>query len=101
MSQSGCCSRRGWRRPSTGTCGSAAPAPDASPIICPTPIERLYLNGGWCYGGFKATPASGWCFAYTIAKDRPHDFNDPFTLDRFHRGAVIDDKGQGATPRLH
>ena len=21
-----------------------------------TPIEGLYLNAGWCYGGFKATP---------------------------------------------
>jgi len=57
----------------------------------------MYLNCGWCYGGFKATPASGWCFAWTIAKDEPHDFNAPFTLDRFYRGLVIDDKGQGAS----
>ena len=46
---------------------------DGSPIIDRTPIEGLYLNGGWCYGGFKATPASGWCFAHTIARDEPHD----------------------------
>ena len=37
---------------------------DGSPIIDRTPIEGLYLNAGWCYGGFKATPASGWCFAH-------------------------------------
>jgi sarcosine oxidase subunit beta len=74
---------------------------DGSPIITAGPLPGMYLNCGWCYGGFKATPASGWCFAYTIAKDEPHDFNAPFTLDRFHRGLVIDDKGQGATPRLH
>ena len=74
---------------------------DGSPIITTGPLPGMYLNCGWCYGGFKATPASGWCFAYTIAKDEPHDFNAPFTLDRFHRGLVIDDKGQGATPRLH
>jgi sarcosine oxidase subunit beta len=61
----------------------------------------MYLNCGWCYGGFKATPASGWCFAHTIAKDEPHEFNAAFTLDRFYRGLVIDDKGQGANPRLH
>eukprot|EP01035_Chromulina_nebulosa_P034926 gene34926-46916_t len=60
----------------------------------------MYLNCGWCYGGFKATPASGWTFAWTIAKDEPHDFNAPFTLDRFHRGLVIDDKGQGEHPVL-
>ena len=27
---------------------------DGSPIIDKTPIDRLYLNAGWCYGGFKA-----------------------------------------------
>ncbi|RWP20888.1 MAG: sarcosine oxidase subunit beta family protein, partial [Mesorhizobium sp.] len=74
---------------------------DGSPIITTGPLPGMYLNCGWCYGGFKATPASGWCFAWTIAKDEPHDINAPFTLDRFHRGLVIDDKGQGATPRLH
>ncbi|RWQ38500.1 MAG: sarcosine oxidase subunit beta [Mesorhizobium sp.] len=74
---------------------------DGSPIITTGPLPGMYLNCGWCYGGFKATPASGWCFAWTIAKDEPHGFNAPFTLDRFHRGMVIDDKGQGATPRLH
>ncbi|MGC4027190.1 MAG: sarcosine oxidase subunit beta family protein [Mesorhizobium sp.] len=74
---------------------------DGSPIITTGPLPGMYLNCGWCYGGFKATPASGWCFAHTIAKDTPHELNAPFTLDRFHRGTVIDDKGQGATPRLH
>jgi len=74
---------------------------DGSPIITTGPLPGMYLNCGWCYGGFKATPASGWCFAWTIAKDQPHEFNAPFTLDRFHRGLVIDDKGQGANPRLH
>ncbi|CDX12705.1 Sarcosine oxidase subunit beta [Mesorhizobium sp. ORS 3324] len=74
---------------------------DGSPIITTGPLPGMYLNCGWCYGGFKATPASGWCFAWTIAKDEPHEFNAPFTLDRFYRGLIIDDKGQGATPRLH
>ena len=74
---------------------------DGSPIITTGPLPGMYLNCGWCYGGFKATPASGWCFAWTIAKDEPHAINAPFTLDRFHRGILIDEKGQGATPRLH
>jgi len=74
---------------------------DGSPIITTGPLPGMYLNCGWCYGGFKATPASGWCFAHTIARDAPHDLNAAFTLDRFHRGILIDDKGQGATPRLH
>ncbi len=46
---------------------------DGSPIIDRTPIDNLFLNCGWCYGGFKATtPASGFCFAHLIAKNEPH-----------------------------
>ncbi|WP_240654727.1 sarcosine oxidase subunit beta family protein [Rhodovarius crocodyli] len=74
---------------------------DGSPIIAKTPVEGLYLNGGWCYGGFKATPAGGWCFAHTIARDEPHALNAPFSLDRFATGALIDERGAGATPWLH
>ena len=71
---------------------------DGSPFICKTPIDGLYLNGGWCYGGFKATPASGWCFAHTIAKDEPHALNAGFTIDRFKQGRMIDEKGVGPNP---
>jgi sarcosine oxidase subunit beta len=74
---------------------------DGSPIICRAPIDGLYLNAGWCYGGFKATPASGWCFAWTIAKDEPHPLNAKFTLDRFRQGAQIDERGAGPTPAWH
>jgi len=74
---------------------------DGSPIIAAGPLPGMFLNCGWCYGGFKATPASGWCFAWTIAREEPHPLNAAFTLDRFQRGILIDEKGQGATPRLH
>jgi heterotetrameric sarcosine oxidase beta subunit len=74
---------------------------DGSPIIDRTPIDGLYLNGGWNYGGFKATPASGWCFAHLIAREEPHALNAAFRLDRFAAGGVIDEKGQGAQPNLH
>jgi glycine/D-amino acid oxidase-like deaminating enzyme len=58
-------------------------------------VPGLYLNGGWCYGGFKATPASGWCFAHTIANDDAHPFNAGFTMDRFAKGRYIDEAGYG------
>jgi sarcosine oxidase subunit beta len=70
--------------------------PDASPIISKTPVEGLYINGGWGTGGFKATPGSGWVFAHTIAQDRPHDLNAAFRLDRFTSGALIDEHGAAA-----
>ena len=74
---------------------------DGSPIIDRSPIPGLYLNAGWCYGGFKATPASGWCFAHLIATDQPHQTAAAYRLDRFATGRLIDEKGQGAQPNLH
>ncbi len=74
---------------------------DGSPIIDRTPIDGLYLNAGWCYGGFKATPASGWCFAHLLANDAPHETATAYRLDRFRTGHMIDEKGAGAQANLH
>jgi sarcosine oxidase subunit beta len=74
---------------------------DGSPIICTGPVPGLYLNTAWTYGGFKATPASGWCFAHTIAQDEPHPLTKAYRLDRFRSGHLIDEKGVGAQPNLH
>ncbi len=74
---------------------------DGSPIIDRTPLAGLYLNGGWCYGGFKAAPASGYCFAHLLARDEPHEVARAFRLDRFATGHLLDEKGQGPQPNLH
>lgn len=74
---------------------------DGSPIIDKTHIEGLYLNGGWSYGGFKATPASGYCFAHLLATGGPHETAKAYRMDRFTKGRMIDEKGQGAQPNLH
>jgi len=74
---------------------------DGSPFICKTPLANLYLNAGWNYGGFKASPASGWYFADLIANDRPHPVIADFELNRFRRGVNIDERGAGPDPKLH
>jgi sarcosine oxidase subunit beta len=74
---------------------------DGSPIIDQTHIDGLYFNGGWCYGGFKATPASGWCFAHLLTHDKSHPTATAYRLDRFRHGRMIDEKGMGPTPNLH
>lgn len=74
---------------------------DGSPIIDHTPVNGLYINAGWCYGGFKATPASGFCFAHLIAHDQPHAVAKAYRLDRFATGHAIDEKGMGPHPNLH
>lgn len=67
--------------------------PDACPIIGKTPLNGLFFNCGWGTGGYKATPGSGWVFAYTIANDTPHVLNEPFSLERFTTGRLIDEHG--------
>ncbi len=76
--------------------------PDGSPIIDKTGIEGLYLDCGWCYGGFKAVPASGFSFAHLIATDRPFEAATGFRLDRFRDGhGLMDEEGTGAQHNLH
>jgi sarcosine oxidase subunit beta len=77
-------------------------SPDGSPVIDRTHVDGLYLNCGWNYGGFKAVPASGNCFAHLIATDRPHQAATGFRLDRFRTGyGVIDEEGTGSQHNLH
>jgi sarcosine oxidase subunit beta len=66
-------------------------SPDSSPIVGKSPVENLYLSTGWGTGGFKAIPAGGDTLAYTIARDRPHELLQPFSLDRFYSGHLIDE----------
>ncbi|MBO1754557.1 sarcosine oxidase subunit beta family protein [Allobranchiibius sp. CTAmp26] len=69
---------------------------DASPIVGLTPVEGMYVNCGWGTGGFKAVPGAGTAFAHTIANNAPHPLNEPFALDRFETGALIDEHGAAA-----
>ena len=70
--------------------------PDASPIVGLTPVEGLFVNCGWGTGGFKATPGAGWVYAHTIAHGEPHPLAEPFALERFWTGALIDEHGAAA-----
>ncbi len=77
-------------------------SPDGSPIIDKTDTEGLFLDCGWNYGGFKAVPASGYCFAHLIATGEPHEVARGFRLDRFRTGrGIIDEEGTGAQHNLH
>jgi len=69
--------------------------PDGSPFIGRTPLRDLYLNGGWCYQGFKATPATGWCLAHSIAHETEHPLIRHLALDRFERNNGFDEYGTG------
>ena len=66
---------------------------DSSPIIGATPVPGLYLNCGWGTGGFKAIPVGGWTLAHALATGRPHELAEPFGLERFITGRLIDEAG--------
>jgi heterotetrameric sarcosine oxidase beta subunit len=74
---------------------------DGSPIIDQTHIGGLFFNGGWCYGGFKATPASGYAYAHLLATGSPHKTATAYRFNRFETGHMIDEKGMGNQPNLH
>ena len=77
-------------------------SPDGSPVIDRTPIDGLYLNCGWCYGGFKAVPGSGNVFAHLMATDQYHKNATRFRLDRFRDGyGLMDEEGTGSQHNLH
>jgi sarcosine oxidase subunit beta len=64
---------------------------DSSPIIGATPLPGLYINCGWGTGGFKAIPVGGWTLAHVLATGKDHELAEPFQLQRFITGRLIDE----------
>lgn len=65
--------------------------PDTTPIMGKTPVQNLYMSGGWGTGGYKAIPAGGTTMAHTIAHDKAHPLIEDFGLRRFETGKLIDE----------
>ena len=74
---------------------------DGSPIISRLPLAGLIMNGGWCYGGFKAIPAGGFTTAHLIARGEAHPVAAHLDLARFAAGRTVDERGVGPSPWLH
>ena len=77
-------------------------SPDGSPIIDKTSIDGLFINCGWCYGGFKAVPASGYAYAHLIATDNYFHTASNYRFERFQSGYnLMDEEGTGSQHNLH
>ena len=75
---------------------------DGSPIIGKLPVKGLYMTGGWCYGGFKATPASGWLHRAHDRARRAASRSTPRSRSSASReGRMIDEKGAGPYAWAH
>ena len=64
---------------------------DSSPILGEMPVRNLFFNCGWGTGGFKAIPVGGWTMAHALATGKTHELAEPFQLERFHTGRLIDE----------
>ncbi len=77
-------------------------SPDGSFIMDKTHIDGLFLNTGWCYGGFKAVPASGYCMAHLMATGQSHEITARHRLNRFETGrGLMDEEATGSQHNLH
>ena len=74
---------------------------DGSFIIDRLRYDNVFLNGGWCYGGFKAIPASGAACATLVATGTAPDLIRAHTLGRFASGHLLDERGGGPFPVRH
>jgi methylglutamate dehydrogenase subunit A len=71
---------------------------DGSPLLDRLKWDNVFLNGGWCYGGFKAIPASGAAFAQFVATGTAPDLIKAYRLSRFATGHMLDERGAGPYP---
>jgi sarcosine oxidase subunit beta len=71
---------------------------DGSPILDRVAFDNVFLNGGWCYGGFKSIPASGAAFAKFVATGTAPDLIRSYRLSRFATGHLLDERGGGPFP---
>jgi len=71
---------------------------DGSPIIDRVKYDNVFLNAGWCYGGFKTIPASGAACATLVATGTPPDLIRAYKLSRFATGHLLDERGGGPFP---
>ena len=54
-------------------------------------MPGLYINCGWGTGGFKAIPAGGWTLRACARHRRQSPLAEPFQLERFVTGRLIDE----------
>ncbi len=71
---------------------------DGCPIVDRLRYDNVFVNAGWCYGGFKAIPASGAACAELVATGRAPDLIKAFRLARFATGHLLDERGAGPFP---
>jgi len=70
----------------SGLCDMTA---DAAPVMGDCEIEGLYMDVGWGYFGFKASPACGKVMAEHMATGRRPEMNKYLGIERFYEGRMI------------
>lgn len=63
--------------------------PDGAPVMGTTEVDNLYIDAGWGYFGFKASPGCGQTMAEYIATRRCPAMIQHLGLNRFYEGRMI------------
>jgi sarcosine oxidase subunit beta len=63
--------------------------PDGAPVMGKTDVENLYIDAGWGYFGFKASPGCGKTMAEYIATKRCPELISHLGINRFYEGHMI------------
>ena len=83
----------------TGICDMT---PDYAPIIGPVDgVDNFMLNCGWGTWGFKAAPISGKTTAELILTGKVPELIEPFDLNRFYEGRLINERAAAIAAAIH
>ena len=83
----------------TGICDMT---PDYAPLIGPVDgVDNFMLNCGWGTWGFKAAPISGKTTAELILTGKVPELIEPFDLNRFYEGRLINERAAAIAAAIH
>ena len=76
--------------------------PDYAPILGKVDgLDGFILNCGWGTWGFKAAPISGKTIAELVATGRTPALIQPFGLDRFENGRLVNERAAATAAAIH
>ena len=77
-------------------------SPDYAPIMGEVPnIPGFLITCGWGSWGFKAAPIAGKRMAVLIFTGKTPDQIEPFSINRFEKGLLINERAAAPAAAIH
>lgn len=76
--------------------------PDYAPVMGRVDgLDGFVITAGWGTWGFKAAPVAGRSIAELIATGKTPDLIEPFGLDRFRKGKLVNERAAAPAAAIH